>query len=343
MAVILDDKSPVLVVMLVCVAFVTGCFDLNPPTACGRDKNRCTTTQQDAGADTMPDADAAVPPPARPEETCARLTACNQGVGAIDFVGCLRLHLFATEADRSGHPLAAASVWRCLDAARSCTDVAACSDNALSPTACAGAGGGTAKVCVGSNVVTCTAAKNVGAELCGLHGRSCIQITPTSAACAASNDCPTESPACKGTRLIKCEGSIDKGSRCAELGGICAPTDGGAGCTGDDPPCDADLGCSGTVARVCRFGREAKFDCAAFNATCDSTPSDAGSFSEAELRLCRPAGSECSDADEPACEGTDVRYCLGARRQTIACVSLGLRACQSAFSLRGSTAACGAP
>lgn len=274
-------------------------------------------------------------PIAQAEAACARWSACSQGVGALDVGACIRRALDAA-ADKSDHPLGA-PVWSCLRAAKGCADVAACFGGATAATACAAVTAGTAKLCVGGSVVTCSAASNVGVEPCGLDGRSCASLSPTNAACVASSDCPTTpSPKCTGTRVVACDGSLDKGADCAKLGGVCASpaSDAGvAGCTGDEAStCDgASVTCTGSVAKYCRFGRPAAVDCAVLGGRCDTST------------RCAPLGTDCKESDAPACSGDSLRYCLGGKARLVSCTALGLGACKDSFSLAGATVACGAP
>lgn len=283
-------------------------------------------TPADAPTDTGPS-----DPIAQAEATCARWSSCTQGVGALDIVSCIQRYLDGA-ADKSGHPLNAAS-WTCLRAAKSCAAVSDCLGGAVAATACAAVTAGTAKICVGGSVVTCSAASNVGVEPCGLGGRACVGLSPTNAACVASSDCPTASPKCSGTRLVACDGSLDKGADCAKLGGVCsspASDAGVAGCTGDESTtCDGtSVTCEGSVARYCRFGRPAAIDCALLGSKCDTAA------------RCAPSGADCKDGDAPTCFGENVRYCLGGKLRQIACTSLGLGACKDTFSLKGATVAC---
>ncbi len=282
-------------------------------------------TPTDTPTDTSP-----TDPIALAEATCARWSACSQGVGALDLRSCIQAFL-ASAADRSGHPLGW-SGFGCLKDAKTCAAISDCVSAATAPTACAAVGSGTAKICVGGSVVTCSSATNVGVEPCAIDGRTCATLSPTNAACVASSDCPTTSPACSGTRLVACDGSLDKGSDCAKLGGICSAAGdaGTSGCTGDEAAtCSGDsVTCEGSVAKYCRFGRSAAVDCAVLGAQCDTT------------KRCAPLAADCADTDAPSCSGGSVQYCLGGKKRLIACAALGLGACKDTFSLKGASVAC---
>jgi hypothetical protein len=270
------------------------------------------------------------------ENACARLTGCSRGVGAMDFRSCVQRHLVATVADVSGHPLKA-NLWKCIDAASSCADIHTCTSNATAPTACSAAPTGTVKVCAGDSVTTCSGKTNVGAELCALLGQSCASLSSTAALCAGSSDCSAGTTGCSAARLLNCDADagVDKGQKCDVLGGVCATSSGSSGCTGDDAPCGgATISCEGTVMKTCRFGREARFDCAALGSTCD--PGGTGDV----LAGCRAAATVCKDTDAPTCDAGKIRYCLGGTPRLVDCGAAGLGACAETPSLAGVSVAC---
>lgn len=344
-AAMLDPRrTPAFCPIWVAIVLQTACFNFDLPAACAAEPRRCSASDAtiDDGAP-VPDSPSEVAPDAAEvggvealelaEETCSRLTACNQGVGASSFVECIR-DLVNIVADRS-EPRLGAPLWSCLHLAKSCSEISGCTGGATSAAACSASGSGTSQTCVAGSRVTCSGNKNVGAELCQLAGRNCLTMSATTAACTAGSICPTTSPACSGDQLVVCEGNLDKGNDCKALGGACGSSGGSSGCAGGRTACStATAACSEDIAEFCRFGRSVRFDCAAMGRRCEAGVG----------RGCVPLSAECSEADAPSCDGTRIRYCLAGKWRTVDCSTFALGGCRSVFvSGGGSSVACGAP
>jgi hypothetical protein len=144
--------------------------------------------------------------------------------------------------------------------------------------------------------------------------------------CTTGTCNPDTASLCEGTLLEYCGAgdNLQQGVNCAYDGYTCdvASNDdsGSPGCnTGTlEKFCSsAGTSCSGAVVEVCDGEDISEFDCATLGGTCSVKGGSA---------LCVRPDDQCSpfDADVNVCTGSQVALCVGGRKQSFDCATLGM-------------------
>lgn len=308
-----------------------------------------STTPPDAGGDApagdaTPDGPTAQTylPLATAAKLCSRIFACPylsssiQNSNAVladptNYSLCVHWLAGPLPSDRLGISLQQ-QTFQCMASASSCTQAGECvSYETLAPgdprcAADAGVGdggprctddGGTILGCSGLYALHCNSPYYAA-------GTSCLLGADGTLGCALGTNC-TVNASCIGSSLFDECGTgnnLHFQLNCPYAGYDCNTTqDGGLiGClTGNQSLDCTALGtqCVGDVVQVCDGVNWSAFDCAALGGTCSSTGGSA---------ICVSSGDQCTPFDPSInqCSGTNISLCVGGKKQTFDCASVGL-------------------
>ena len=167
-------------------------------------------------------------------------------------------------------------------------------------------------------------------------GSECMTGSDGTHWCALGQNCNLNS-SCIGALLDYCSqgGNLHESVNCAYDGYTCDVA------SNDDsglPNCNtgtleklcasAGTSCSGTTVEVCDGEELSEFDCAALGQTCSSKAGPA---------LCVGSSDECSPFDTSVneCTGTSISLCVGGKKESFDCSSLGLSCIPGAGAASG--------
>lgn len=259
------------------------------------------------------------------------LTSVAVPVDPLNYSLCMHWLAGGIPPDRVGFGVQA-QTFACMAQGQTCEQAGAClslENVAQTDPRCADAGpdaaercaddGGTVLRCADGYLLHCSSAYYAPGSACltGGDGRHW---------CAISTTCSVQ-VSCIGTLLDYCAASsnLHESVNCSYDGytcGVASNDDSGLpGCnTGSlvKPCSNAGATCAGAVVEVCDGYTDSEFDCAALGGTCSS---------QAGPALCVHAGDECTPYDPTVnvCSGSTIALCVGGRKQSLDCASLGLK------------------
>ena len=193
-----------------------------------------------------------------------------------------------------------------------------CADGGADAAERCGDDGGTVLRCADGYLLHCGSAYYA-------PGSACLTGSDGTHWCAVSVTCNVQ-VSCIGTLLDYCaaDSNLHESVNCAYDGYTCdvASNDdsGSPGCnTGTlvKPCASAGTSCSGTVVEVCDGYDDSEFDCASLGGTCSAQGGPA---------LCVRSDDECTpfDPDVNVCTSSVLALCVGGKKQTLDCASLGM-------------------
>ena len=179
-----------------------------------------------------------------------------------------------------------------------------------------------AVLCGNGARVTCTGGMVTDVLACASMGMVCAPDASGAGECVR--------PACAVGARVQChDGFLDacNDSRSETARARCpndAPCrdDGQGGFTCTVPSACDEVRCEGGVAELCVAGERRAVQCALSGWDCPA-PSGLSGLPPAPCSLPK-SGQACEDDDQPSCEGTHLRYCLGGHARTFDCATTGL-------------------
>ena len=253
--------------------------------------------------------------------------------------------------------LTAKAYWSCLDRAKNCGDVQACSLPS-GRQLCKGAGFigcYNFELNVDSRVQCLVSGASFSAENCVARGQTCDSIDPDSSAgnnnalCVGAKRRTCTVSGCNGASLAACDdGGIDHGTDCSLFGeGTCITT-------GAVPSCkpEGSSPCAGQMDIQCINGGGVAFGCASgFRETVDCTaisgPGPGNCAAIANPAPGTPVAAACqraSGCSVDTCSAGKLVACVAGRSVPVDCVALGLNPCDDTVAtLEGTRAACRKP
>lgn len=169
---------------------------------------------------------------------------------------------------------------------------------------------------------------------CG-HGHfgesSCVVDSNDVPRCVAATTCTVNAPMCSSTTSMWCD-AVDKftyETNCGYWGAGCGADQatGSYFClvNGAIPECSTDgVQCVSGRVRACYGGYFGDIDCPVMGSTCNPYP----------MPHCSPPSAACkqTDSDLNVCQGSQLALCVGGKRQTLDCASIGLGCAQGPSS-----------
>jgi hypothetical protein len=296
---------------------------------------------------------------------CAWLSACEHPVGQNVTGACMVDAILAFDCvanpNRQPRPTSKAfAFWTCMQAVKTCDDVAAC----VMPNGIAPCGGGGYLGCTQGPqnpdtrfdcvvpTVTDAGTEPAPAEDCAMRGQTCASLDRDAdnhgALCVGPKglQCVTSS-GCIGTDLSVCDDAgVDHGYDCSQFGGgacvvsgaaspACTPANTGT-CAGTN-----DVTCtSGNVeAMGCVTGVPEQIDCTAISGSGTCNPIEGGAPGTLPSDACYVDGGCASDT----CNGASLIACVRGRPVTVNCTALGLATCNPIATEEGTVASCNPP
>jgi hypothetical protein len=279
-------------------------------------------------------------PPGPDLQACALVASCG-GPGFLAFgTTCEFLTLLQAlpAQDFGSAAQLEAAALPCLQAAKSCADLKACSEATSAQAAVCGGKTDGSTHCVGSVAVQCSSPP--GALDCGAAGLVCGQGPNPDCGTAP---CTGTSTQCNGDFLLTCEpfAQVFQSTNCkyetprtcgpgpgctTQVADTCAVVGGKAQCVGTGPACDeatTPTKCDGTSIVSCTAGKLARLDCGSFALPLTCKGSSDGSFA------CAGTGTECDHTTPETCADGVITFCYLGTKTTANCKSLGFSGCKT--------------
>jgi hypothetical protein len=285
-------------------------------------------------------------PPGPDLQACALLSSCNGlGLGRFGAYCELVTALQAVPAqDLETDVQLEVSLLPCVQAAKSCADLKACS--AATPAQAAVCGGKTdnSTKCAGAVAVTCSSTPT--AANCGAAGLVCGQGTIASCGTAPCTAASMQ-PQCNGDSLVQCDpaANVLQSTNCkyntitnctpgtqgqhmcvTHASDTCGMVAGQAKCVGTGAACDeatTPTRCDGTSIVSCTGGSLARFDCSSYGLPLTCKPASDGSVG------CVGSATECDDTTPETCESGVITFCYLGTKTTANCKSYGFSGCMA--------------
>ena len=292
----------------------------------------------------------------RAVHACSWLATCESPIGHNATGSCMvdAILAFDCAANPNRKPkLSAKAYWSCLDKAKSCADVHAC-------TMPEGRGNCTTAGFIGCypnndnpRVQCLVSGVSPAAENCAARGQVCDSIGGTdggnnNAVCVGAKRRNCTVTGCNGSSLAACDDAgLDHGTDCSLFGeGSCITTGAQPACKpeGSNPwPATTDINCTGGgVAQGSASGFLETVDCTAISGLGTCTKVTNAPPGTPVVSACQ--GTSGCSVDTCGADGGALVACVAGRSVPVNCVALGLNPCDDTVpTLEGTRAACRKP